>query len=449
MPSSTRTRYAKAGEVDIAYQVLGDGPIDLLVYTGAIIPIDCMDEEPSLARFHRRLTSFARLVRFDRRGIGLSDRGSPSSPPTLEQVVPDALAVLDAVGCERAAVIAPLGAAPEGLVLAATHPERVSHLVVVNGTARFAWAPDYPDGLPQELLEPDRSRLGTDPDAVELGVDFLAVTAPSVADDHAFRAWLDRAGNLGATPAMAQALNQVLFATDVRHLLSRVSVPTLVMQRAENPVWGVGHGRYLTEHISGARLVELAGADLLYWVGDTKPMLDEIEEFLTGVRGGSGAERVLATVLFTDIVGSTDRAAQLGDGRWRDLLERHDQTVRIQIERFQGREVKAMGDGFVATFDGPGRAIDCALAIRETLKASDIEVRAGIHTGEIEVRGDDIAGMAVHIGARVASIAEPGEVLVSSTVKDLVVGSGIDFVERGEHELKGVPGSWKLFAVQG
>ena len=247
---------------------------------------------------------------------------------------------------------------------------------------------------------------------------------------------------------MAGAMLEARLEADVRHVLPEISAPTLVLQRTDT-VFGVGHGRYLAEHIEGARYVDLPGNDTLYWVGDTGPMLDEIEEFVTGVRGGSGAERILATVVFTDIVGSTDRAALLGDGRWRDLLDRHDQGVRTQIERFRGREVKTVGDGFVATFDSPGRAIECALAIRETLGALDIGVRAGIHTGEIEVRGDDVAGMAVHIGARVSALARAGEVLVSSTVKDLVVGSRVQFEERGEHELKGVPGTWRLFAVDG
>jgi class 3 adenylate cyclase len=250
--------------------------------------------------------------------------------------------------------------------------------------------------------------------------------------------WFDRAGNLAATPAMAYTMLAEIMKSDVRHLLPQIGVPTLILQSAGNDFFGVGHGRYLAEHIPGAKCVELPNADILYWVGDTRQMLDEIEEFVTGSRGGSGAERILATVLFTDIVGSTDRAAQLGD----------DQSVRIQIERFRGREVKTVGDGFVATFDSPSRAIECSLAIRDTLKAFDIDVRGGIHTGEIEVRGDDVAGMAVHIGARVSALAGPGEILVSSTVKDSVVGSSIEFEERGEHDLKGVPGTWRLFAVQ-
>ncbi len=310
------------------------------------------------------------------------------------------------------------------------------------------WAPDYPDGFPEDLTSESVGVL-TETDAVERGLDIVALLCPSVARDQTFRAWFDRAGNLAATPAMAYAMLTQTMKSDVRHLLPQIGVPTLILQRAENVFFSPAHGRHLAENIPGAKLVELPGADTLYWVGDVEPMIDEIGEFVTGVRGGSGAERVLATVLFTDIVGSTDRAAQLGDGRWRDLLDRHDRSVRVQLERFRGREVKTVGDGFVATFDSPSRAIECALAIRDTLRAFDIDVRGGIHTGEIEVRGDDVAGMAVHIGARVSALASPGSILVSSTVKDSVIGSRVEFEERGEYELKGVPGTWRLFSVHG
>jgi class 3 adenylate cyclase len=446
--SGTRTRYAKCGEVDIAYQVLGDGPPDLLLYTGSAVPIDCVDEEPSLARFQRRLASFCRLLRFDRRGVGLSDRGSPSSPPTYEQWAQDGLAVLDAAGSKCAAVLAPFTSSADAVFLAATQPERVSHLVVVNGSSRALWAPDYPMGVPQSVADV-MLQLTADPDATEQGHDNLAMLAPSVAREPAFRAWWDRSGNMGATPAMARALLRGVFEIDVRHLLAQVSVPTLVLHRADVAFPNPGHGRYLAEHIAGARYVELPGADTFYWVGDTATMLDEVEEFLTGVRGGTGTERVLATLLFTDLVGSTDRAARLGDRRWRDLLERHHQSVRGQIQRFRGKEVDTAGDGFFATFDSPGRAIECALAIREALRGLDLEVRAGVHTGEIEVREGAVAGLTVHIGARVSALAGPGEVLVSSTVKDLVAGSSVQFADRGEHDLKGVPGSWRLFAVEG
>ncbi len=403
-----------------------------------------------MAGFVRRLAAFSRLIRFDQRGVGLSDRGSPSAAPTARDWVEDAVAVLDAAGSQRAAVLAPYLSAAEGIALAAIHPERVSHLVVVNGAARLMSSPDYPYGLHREPLDAMLRPL-VEPDAVEQGVDMLTMVAPSAASDLAFRAWFDRAGNLGATPVMAAARWAEVFGNDVRLLLPQIRVPTLVLHRGEvaAPFLEVGHGRYLGREIPGAGYVELPGSDALYWVGDTGALLDEIEEFVTGVRGRSGAERVLATVLITDIVGSTDRAAQLGDKRWRDLLDRHDHSVRAEIGRFRGDEVNTLGDGFVATFDSPSRAIECALAIREALKESNIGVRIGIHTGEIEVRGNDVAGMAVHICARVSALAGPGQVLVSSTVKDSVVGSSIEFEEMEERELKGVPGKWRLFALKG
>ncbi|HXW38410.1 MAG TPA: adenylate/guanylate cyclase domain-containing protein [Acidimicrobiales bacterium] len=443
-----RTRYTTAGRVEIAYQVLGDGPIDILLYTGAVVPVECMDDDPSMHRFHRRLASFGRLIRFDLRGRGLSDRGSVDDPPTFADWAEDGAAVLDAAGSERAAVLAPYVDSPAGILLAATRPERVSSLVVINGAARARWAPDYPIGMPDEMVDVLQEQV-PDPDARERGFDVLAVVAPSVADDPAFRAWWDRAGSLGLTPAMARA-QSTLYDFDLRHVLPDIEAPTLVLQRAGlgHPIFSPGFGPYLAEHIEGARYVELPGADAPYWVGDAASVLDEIEEFLTGVRGGAGVERVLTTVLFTDIVGSTDRAASIGDDRWRDLLDRHDATVRAQIDRFGGREVKTVGDGFVAIFGSPGRAIQCAVAIREAVAAFDIGVRAGLHAGEVEIRGDDVAGLAVHIGARVAGLADAGEVLVSSTVKDLVAGSDLSFGDRGEHRLKGVPGTWRLFLVE-
>jgi class 3 adenylate cyclase len=445
---AAKTRYTRCGDADIAYQVLGEGPIDLLLFTSAIVPIECMDDEPSMARFQRRLAAISRLIRFDQRGVGLSDRGSPMATPTGQHWVQDALTVLDAAGSERSVVLAPNLGAAEGVVLAVRHPERVASLIVVNGAARLMSSSDYPYGLTPDhfasLLQPL-----VEPDAVEQGVDILAMIAPSVAGDPAFRAWFDRVGKLGATPAMAQARWTEVFANDVRELLPQIRVPTLVIHR-ENvsaPFFEVGHGRFLAEHIPGAKYVELSGSDALYWVGDTRELLDEIEEFVTGARGGSGTERILATVLFTDIAGSTDRAAQLGDQRWSHLLDRHDQSVRTQIGRFHGREINTIGDAFVATFDSPSRAIECAQAIRDSLRAFDLDVRAGIHTGEIEVRGKDIAGLAVHIGARVVGHAGPGEVVVSGAVRPLLAGSGIEFEDRGEHQLKGVPDRWRIYAV--
>jgi class 3 adenylate cyclase len=448
-----RTRYAKCGDgdlqLDIAYQVFGDGPTDLLVLPGPSIPIDTIDSEPSMYRFHRRLASFSRVIRFDFRGMGLSSR-----IPLLDTLGPrfwaeDAIAVLDAIGCTEVSVLAPSFNAMAGLVLAADYPERVRSLVIVNGAARVVQAPDYPVGA--DLSNASQfMTVGIEPDAVEHGFDVLRTVAPSVARDEAFRAWWDMAGNRAASPSMARAATKVVIDSDVRDTLPRIAAPTLIVHRADVEFIPVGHGRYLAEHIAGSRYVELPGADSLYWVGDTAPMLDEIEEFITGVRGGFDAERVLTTIVFTDIVGSTERAATLGDGRWRDLLDNHDTIVRHELERYGGREVNTAGDGFVATFSSPSAAIACADAVVDAIRVLGIEVRVGIHAGEVEVRGalkEDVAGLAVHICARVAALAGPSEVLVSSTVRDIVAGSRRRFVDRGEHELKGVPDRWRLCAL--
>jgi class 3 adenylate cyclase len=440
-----RTRYATCGEIDIAYQVFGDGPFDLLVLPGPSIPIDSIDDEPSMYRFHRRLASFGRVIRFDQRGIGSSSR-----PPSKDVIGPkfwaeDAIAVMDAIGCEQATIFAPGYTAPSGVILAADYPERVRSLVVVNGAARLLWAPDYPVGLELSSSETFMTNV-TEPDALEQGFDVLNVIAPSVAHDEAFRTWWDLAGNRAASPSTARALNKAVTESDVRDALPRVTAPTLILHRDGSQFVRAGHGRYLAEHITGSRYVELPGADALYWVGDTAPMLDEIEEFITGVRGG-GAERVLTTIVFTDIVGSTQRAAAVGDHRWHDLLDKHDSIVRHELERFRGREVNTAGDGFVATFTSPSVAIDCAEAIVDAVHALGIEVRVGIHAGEVEVRGSDVAGMAVHIGARVGALAGASEVFVSSTVVDIVTGSRRRFADRGEYELKGVPGTWRLFKL--
>lgn len=441
-----RLRYATCGEIDIAYQIFGDGPIDLLVLPGPLIPIDCVDSEPSMYRFHRRLASFARVIRFDQRGIGLSSR-----VPSLDMIGPrfwaqDALAVMDAVGCERATIFAPGFTSLTGLVLAADFPERVNNLVIFNGAARTLRGPDYPIGSDESAAEA-YTTVGMEPDAVEQGFDMLAIIAPSVAADAVFRAWWDHAGNRAASPSMARVFITRLRQSDVRETLSRVSAPTLILHR-DNPEFSpVEHGRYLAEHIAGSRLIELPGKNALYWVGDTAPMLDEIEEFITGVRGGAAAERLLTTIVFTDIVGSTEHAALLGDDRWRDLLDNHDTIVRQELQRFAGREVNTAGDGFVATFTSPSAAIACADAIVDAVRVLGIEVRVGIHAGEVEVRGTDVAGMAVHIGARVAALAGPGEVLVSSTLRDIVTGSRHRFTDRGESALKGVPGAWRLYAL--
>ncbi|BBX73386.1 adenylate/guanylate cyclase domain-containing protein [Mycobacterium shinjukuense] len=450
MAHAPRTRYAKCGDIDIAYQVLGDGPTDLLVLPGPFVPIDSIDDEPSLYRFHRRLASFSRVIRFDHRGIGLSSRVAAMTMLGPKFWAEDAIAVMDAVGCEQATIFAPSFHAMNGLVIAADYPERVRGLVVINGSARTLWAPDYPVGAKAHQAHPFLT-VALEPDAVEQGFDVLAFVAPSVSRDNAFRAWWDLAGNRAGPPSLARAVSKVVAEADVRDSLGRIRAPTLIVHRVDSTYIPVGHGRYLAEHIAGSRLVELPGADVLYWVGDTGPMLDEIEEFITGVRGGSVTERVLTTIVFTDIVGSTARAAELGDNRWRDLLDNHDNIVRHEIQRFGGREVNTAGDGFVATFTSPSAAIACAGEIVDAVSVLGIEVRVGIHAGEVEVRGavgDDVAGMTVHIGARVAALAAPSEVLVSSTVRDIVAGSRYRFADRGERELKGVPGHWRLYALE-
>jgi class 3 adenylate cyclase len=441
-----RTRYAQCGDIDIAYQVFGDGPVDLVVLPGPFIPIDSIDAEPSMYRFYRRLASFARVIRFDQRGMGLSSR-----LPSVDAMGPkfwaeDAIAVMDAVGCEQATLFGSNFFSMSGLVLAADYPERVRSLVIVNGAARVLWGPDYEVGVAASAADPFSS-VAMEPDAIEQGFDVLQFIAPTVAGDDAFRAWWDAAGNRAASPSMARAVSDVVAAADVRDKLASITAPTLIMHRADAAFVASGHGRYLAEHIRGARYVELPGADSLHWVGETATMLDEIEEFITGVRGGFEAERVLTTIVFTDIVGSTQRAATLGDNRWHDLLDNHDNIVRHELERYRGREVNTAGDGFVATFTSPSVAIDCADAIVDAVRSLGIEVRAGIHAGEVEVRGADIAGMAVHIGARVAALAGPSEVLVSSTVREIVTGSRRQFVEHGDYELKGVPGRWRVYAL--
>jgi class 3 adenylate cyclase len=441
-----RTRYAKSGDFDIAYQILGDGPADLLVLPGPFVSFDSIDAEPALYRFHRRLASFARVIRFDQRGMGASTRTTSIAALGPKYWAEDALAVMDAAGCEQVTIVGSGWTAMTGMVLAADHPERVRGLVIVNGSARALWAPDYPMGA-QVVGDNPWGTVALDPDAVEQGFDVLRTIAPSVADDETFRRWWDVAGNRAQSPSEARAILEVLAETDLRDTLSRIGVPTLVMHRRDAVMITVGHGRYIADHIAGSRYLELPGADTLHWTGDVRPILDEIEEFVTGARGGSDIERVLTTIVFTDIVGSTQRAAELGDLRWHDLLDNHDRTVRRELNRFHGREVNTAGDGFVATFTSPSIALDCAQAIVDAVRPVGIQIRAGVHAGEVEVRGADIAGMAVHIAARVAALAGPSEVLVSSTVREIVTGSRRSFTEHGEHELKGVPGRWRVYTL--
>jgi class 3 adenylate cyclase len=440
------TLYATSGDVHLAYQVTGDGPVDLLMPSYLMVSIDSFEDEPRFARFLDRLGSFARVIRYDRRGIGLSDPISPSAPPTVEQEVEDALAVLDAAGVERAALF---GAGPSGLsaiLAAATHPARVDALVLFNSYARLERAPDYPVGVPAAILQ----RFVEDVTSTDPSGDVtqsLRVGVPSVADDVEFARWWDHAGRRGASPATARALDSVAFHADLRVVLPSITVPTLVLHRRECEWMRVGLGRYLAEHIAGAHYVELDGADTTPFTGNSEQVLDEIEEFLTGERRYHDRDRVLATILFTDIVRSTERAADLGDTSWRELLDRHDAMVRRQVHRFAGREVKTTGDGVLVSFDGPARAIRCATAIRDGAHQLGITIRSGVHTGEVELRGDDLAGIAVHVGQRISGLAGPGEVLVSRTVRDLVAGSGIELEDRGVHTLRGIAEPWQVFAV--
>ena len=439
-------RYARIGAVHIAYEVMGDGPVDVLFVPDGLVPIELMHEETSFAKFLDRLASFSRLIRFDRRGIGLSDPVSDSAPPTLEQCMDDGRTVMDAAGSKRAAVI---GVAEGGFVatlLAASHPDLITALVLVNATPGISSPPFSELGkasaaLAKLALSVDES-WGTDTS----GAEFFA---PSAAHDQRFHEWLGRAERRAASPAVVRALWQVAFYSDIRKILSSVRVPTLVVHRRGNLYLTVEHGRYLAEHIPGAKYVEVTGDDHVPYLGNANEILDEIEEFITGVRQGAKPDRVLATLLFIDIVGSTERAAELYDRGWRDLLDRFRGIVRDELKRFRGHEVDTAGDGFLATFDGPARAIDCAQAIVSSVRSIGTVVRVGLHTGECELLGTGVAGIAVHTAARVMGEAVAGEVLVSRTVKDLVAGAGISFADKGKRTLKGIPGEWELYAVEG
>jgi class 3 adenylate cyclase len=436
------TQYARLGGLHLAYQVLGEGPPDILLLDQWFSHQEAQWDVPPLADLRERLASFGRLIMFDKRGTGLSDPIPTSALPTLGELIEDVPAILDAVGSEKAAVIANIGGGILAVALAATHPERVASLVLVDCFARFLDAPDFPIGSDREALESTLAALDV---GMGRGV-MLDFFVPSRAQDESLRRTWSRYERQAASPGSSMAIVRMIYESDVRELLPLVRVPTLVIGRADGH-FRVEHGRYLAEHIAGARYVELPGSDNLLWAGDQDAVVGEIQEFLTGSRPALEPHRVLATVLFTDIVGSTALAAEIGDARWQALLGEHHRVVRRQLERYGGHEIDTAGDGFLATFDGPARAIRCAVAIRDGLSGIGLEVRAGLHTGEIELQGDDIAGLAVHIGARISALAGAGEVLVSSTVKDLVAGSGLTFEDRGSQVLKGVPGDWRVFAV--
>ncbi|MEA2361769.1 MAG: hypothetical protein QOD71_914 [Thermoleophilaceae bacterium] len=434
-------RYAKSGDLNIAYIAEGEGALDLVWIPPWISQVEYLWSEESLSAVLDRLTTFARVISFDRRGSGLSD--PLYGAPTLEEQMDDVIAVMDAAGCERAAIAGTLEGGPMATLFAATHPDRVSALVLYATFARATWAPGY-----EWAWNAEERKLRMDQLIDHWGEGWVAGSvAPSRMSDPRFMEWSGRLERLAASPATIRRIFDLIGEFDVRDVLPSIRVPTLVLHRSGDTFIKVEHSRYMAERIPGAKLVELEGTDNLFSMGDTEAVLGEIEEFLTGERHVNEPDRMLATVLFTDICGSTQHAAQMGDRSWRFMLERHDALFRRALERHRGREIKRTGDGFLATFDGPARAIRCASDVADAVASIGLQVRAGLHTGELEVMDGDLGGMAVHIAARVLDRAAPSEVLVSSTVKDLVVGSGIDFEARGLHDLRGVPGEWQLFSV--
>jgi class 3 adenylate cyclase len=433
------TRYARSGDLHIAYQVVGDGPVDVVWVPGWISNIDHYWEEPTVARYFNRIASFSRLILFDRRGTGVSD--PLPRAPTLEEQMDDVVAVMDAAGSTQAAFYAQLEGGAMAMLFAATHPERTRALIIYEGMPRMSWAPDYDWALrPEERAAWLGAGWGDGSRIIQM--------APTAAANPRMRRWFAKLERGAASPRTASQLLMMNAQVDVRAVLPSIQAPTLVLHRKDDKFVDKRHSIYLAEHVPGARLVELPGSEVITFGQDDDQLVDEVEEFLTGARKSAETERVLATVMFSDIVDSTRRAAELGDRRWRQLLETLASVVGGELRRFRGRAIKTMGDGFLATFDGPARAIAAAVAVRDLAQADfDLDLRTALHTGEVEVMGQDVGGIAVHIGARILGCAGPGEVVVSGTVKDLVVGSGVEFEDRGEHELRGVPGQWRLFAV--
>ena len=441
------TRYVAVGDADVAYQVIGDGSPDLLYCYGLGSHIEWWWEIPAIAEVFLRLSSFSRLIVFDRRGTGASDGIPRSAIPNWEQWAEDMGAVLDAAGSRKAAIVATLDAGPMAVLFAAVHPDRVSALVLLNTAARYQAADDYPIGATPEAIDTLVDLIAS----TWASPDFLRLVNPDGANDPEYLRLVGKMTRSSATPrSVAAQYNYILRSLDVRQVLPLLQVPVLVLHVRDSFFIPLAHGRYLADHIHGAKFIELPGSSTAVDGGQhADMMIDEVAEFLTGSRPEVEIERVLTTVLFTDIVGSTSRAASLGDQRWHALLDAHDKTVREQLRRFKGKEINTTGDGFVASFDGPARAIRCGQAILEATTKLGIDLRVGLHTGECEVRGDDLGGLAVHIAARIAALAGPAEVLVSETVKGLIVGSGLSLSERGTYVLKGVPDEWRLFAVDG
>ena len=435
------TRYAKKGDAHIAYQVVGEEhPLDVVLVSTWFSHVEARWEIPGYVRYLRRLSSFSRLISFDKYGMGLSDPIPSKELPPLEDWMDDVSAVMDDIGLERAAIMGVAEASPMAELFAATYPERTIALVLVNATARVSAAPGYEIGAPPDV----RDRLVSMAEQTWGRDDLIAAINPTLlGDSAALEAW-GRFFRLSASPSTAAAVMRMLFELDVRDVLPAIKVPTLVVHRVDNPIVTVDQGRYVADHIEGSSFVAVPGADYGLAVGDIDVVIDEVEEFLTGARAAHTTDRVLATVLFTDIVDSTPRAVELGDARWRELLERHDELARTEVARFGGVITDFTGDGLLASFDGPARAVRCAFALRDRLRTLGLEIRAGLHTGEVERRGEGLAGIGVHIAARVLALAGAGEVLVSRTVRDLVTGSGLSFVDRGTHALKGVPDEWEI-----
>ena len=437
------TRYAEAADgAHIAYQVAGDGPFDIVMVPGFVSHLEMAWEMPFTRPQMQRIASFARLIRFDKRGTGLSDRAS--GVPTLEERMDDLRVVMDAAGSERAALWGVSEGGGMCILFAATHPDRTSALVLASSFARLLQGPDqswgYQPGQAQAVIDMFVAQWGTG--------QALQAFFPSAAGDAELIELFARYERNSARPGDVEAIIGMCAEIDVRPVLPTISVPTLVIHHVGDQMIPIEHGRYLAEHIPRARYIELPDADHVTIAEDAPDAFDDVREFLTGVRSEPDPDRVLATVMFTDIAGSMERVAEVGDARWKEMLDRHDHVLRKELQRFRGREVKTTGDGFLAAFDGPARAAQCALAAIDAVRPLGLEIRAGVHTGECEQRGEDLGGIAVHIGARVSALAGPGEVLASSTVKDLVVGSGLRFADRGEHDLKGVPDRWRLFSVE-